>query len=162
MRARRRRYRAARRFKPERVKLLLVAETPPASPDRYFYFTDVREHDSLFRNVARELLRKEPTREKKAELLGLLQEKGVYLVDLKLDPTDGAPLATHVPSLLRRVRRLDPDKIILIKTSVYDDVFSRLRDAGFPVVDERVPFPGTGQQARFREAFRRARRKRPR
>jgi hypothetical protein len=34
--ARQRRYRAARRFRPETVRLLLVAEAPPASLDRYF------------------------------------------------------------------------------------------------------------------------------
>lgn len=161
-RLRRRRYRAARRFRPEKIKLLLIAEAPPASPDRYFYFPQVREHDSLFRHVARELLKQEPTRANKAELLGRLAENGVFLIDLTLDPTDGSPLADHVSSLLRRVRRLRPDKIILIKASVYDAAFERLHAAGLPVVDQRVPFPGSGQQARFRDAFRRARRRRPR
>ena len=161
-RARQRRYRAAQRFKPGSVELLLVAEAPPASLDRYFYFADVREHDSLFRHVAREILNREPTRESKPALLAELQRAGVFLIDLKLDPTDGSPLAEHVPSLVRRIRRLQPEKIILIKATVYDAAFAPLRDAGLPVVDERVPFPGSGQQARFREAFRRARRKRPR
>jgi hypothetical protein len=125
-------------------------------------FTDVRSHDSLFRHVVSEILRREPSRENKAELLGLLRDAGVFLIDLKLDRTDGSPLASHVPSLIRRVRRLQPHKIILIKATVYDAAYRPLRDAGFPVVDVRVPFPGSGQQARFREAFRTARRKRPR
>jgi hypothetical protein len=144
------------------VRLLLVAEAPPASVDRYFYFTDVRAHDSLFRHVAGEILRREPSRENKAELLAMLRDAGVFLIDLKLDPADGSQLAGHVPSLLRRVRRLQPEKVILIKATVYDAAFAPLRDAGLPVVDVRVPFPGSGQQARFREAFRRARRKPPR
>jgi hypothetical protein len=160
--ARQRRYRAARRFRPETVMLLLVAEAPPASLDRYFYFTGVRAHDSLFRHVASEILRREPSRENKAEFLGLLRDAGVFLIDLKLDPTDGSALASHVPSLIRRARRLEPHKIILIQATVYDAAYRPLRDAGFPVADVRVPFPGSGQQARFREAFRTARRKRPR
>jgi hypothetical protein len=86
----------------------------------------------------------------------------VFLIDLKLDPTDGSALASHMPSLIRRVRQLQPHKIILIKATVYDAAYRPLRDAGFPVVDVRVPFPGSGQQARFRQAFRTARRKRPR
>jgi hypothetical protein len=159
--ARQRRYRAARRYRPETVKLLLVAEAPPASLDRYFYFPDVRVHDSLFRHVAREILRREPSRENKADLLRRLRDAGVFLIDLRLDPTDGSPLAGHVPSLLRRVRRLQPDKVILIKATVYDAAYGALRDADFPVVDVRVPFPGSGQQARFRDAFRTARRRRP-
>jgi hypothetical protein len=36
-------------FKPESVDLLLVAEAPPSTLDRYFYVPDVREEDSLFR-----------------------------------------------------------------------------------------------------------------
>jgi hypothetical protein len=151
--ARQRRYRAARRFRPVTVRLLLVAEAPPASLDRYFYFTDVRAHDSLFRHVASEILGREPSRENKAEILRLLRDAGVFLIDLKLDPTDGSPLASHVPSLIRRVRRLQPHKIILIKATVYDAAYRPLRDAGFPVADVRVPFPGSGQQARFRDAF---------
>jgi hypothetical protein len=59
------------------------------------------------------------------------------------------------------VRRLQPQKIILIKATVYDAAYRPLRDAGFLVVEVRVPFPGSGQQSRFREAFRTARRKRP-
>jgi hypothetical protein len=38
------------------VRLLLVAEAPPAALDRYFYFEDVPRHDSLFRYVARAIL----------------------------------------------------------------------------------------------------------
>jgi hypothetical protein len=108
---------------PETVRLLLVAEAPPASLDRYFYFTDVRAHDSLFRHIASEILRQEPSRENKAELLRLLRDAGVFLIDLRLDPTDGSALAGHVPSLIRRVRRLQPHKIVLIKATVYDAAY---------------------------------------
>jgi hypothetical protein len=161
--ARQRRSRAARRCRPEAVKLLLVAEAPPASLDRYFDFTDVRAHDSLFRHVASEILRREPSRQNKAEFLHLLRDAGVFLIDLKLDPTDGSPLASHVASLIRRVRRLSARKghphqgipSTTPHTALCLTPASR-------VADVRVPFPGSGQQARFREAFRTARRKRPR
>jgi hypothetical protein len=39
--------------------------------------------------------------------------------------------------------------VILIKATVYDVAFYALREARLPVVDERVPFPGSGQQKRF-------------
>jgi hypothetical protein len=39
---------------------LLLAETPPSSLDRYFYFEDVRDQDSLFRHVVRAILAIEP------------------------------------------------------------------------------------------------------
>jgi hypothetical protein len=64
-----RRRAAASEYKPDEIDLLLVAEAPPSSPDRYFHFTDVREHDSLFRYVSRVLVGGEVSREGKQELL---------------------------------------------------------------------------------------------
>ena len=159
--ARAKRVRAAGKYKPATVDLLLVAEAPPSALDRYFYFADVMEHDSLFRYVVRAVLKREPTRGAKGEFLSLLKEKGTFLIDLKVDPLDASHLTEHVPDLVRRCRRLRPRKIILIKSTVYDAAYRPLREAGLPVVDERVPFPGSGQQLRFLEAFGRALRKRP-
>lgn len=151
--ARRRRQRAARKYRPDRVALLLIAEAPPSALDRYFYFEDVREQDSLFRYVARAILKAEPTRDNKPDLLQRLCEHGVLLIDLKPDPVDRTPLADHVPGLVRRVKRIAPSKIILVKASVYDASFAALSESGLPVVDQRVPFPGSGQQRRFEVAF---------
>jgi hypothetical protein len=151
-----RRDRAARKYKPTRVKLLLIAEAPPSARDRYFYFEDVRVQDSLFRYVARSILGREPTRQNKAQLLAQLRDRGVFLIDLKRDPIDRTPLSDYVPDLLRRAKRLKPEKIILIKATVYDAAFTTLRAAGLPVIDERIPFPGSGQQRRFEAAFARA------
>jgi hypothetical protein len=67
LRALRARQRAVKRYKPDVVRLLLVAEAPPQELERYFYFTDVQEQDSLFRYVAREILGIEPSRSNKAE-----------------------------------------------------------------------------------------------
>jgi hypothetical protein len=81
---------------------------------------------------------------------------------LKRDPVDDQSLELEVPDLLRRVRKLEPDKIIAIKASVYNLVRPALAEAGLPVVDERVMFPGSGQQRRFEVAFARALRRKPR
>lgn len=58
------------------------------------------------------------------------------------------PLSHFVPDLVKRVKTLAPEKVILIKTTVYDAAFRALREPGVPVVDERIPFPGSGQQKR--------------
>lgn len=158
--ARRRRQRAARKYRPDDIELLLVAEAPPTALERYFYFEDVATEDSLFRYVARLILKTEPTRSNKPELLGRLRDRGVFLVDLKQDPLDGAPLSKEVPALVRRVRKLEPRRIIVIKASVYDVVARPLREAGLPLIDVRVPFPGSGQQRRFELEFGRALRRR--
>lgn len=77
----------------------------------------------------------------------------MFLIDLKRDPVDESSLDESVPDLVRRCKRLNPDRIILIKTNVYDIAFSALREANLPVVNERIPFPGSGQQKRFEKAF---------
>jgi hypothetical protein len=133
--------------------LLLVAEAPPSDPNRYFYFPAVRSQDALFRYVARSLTGVEPTRTNKRSLLERLWDERVYLIDLSREPIAGGSLVAYVPGLLRRVQRLRPERVILIKTSVYDAAFVALRDAGVPVADVRVPFPGSGQQKRFEAAF---------
>jgi hypothetical protein len=159
--ARARRELAARKYKPEKVDLLLVAEAPPSALDRYFYFTDVREQDSLFRYVCLVLLGLEPARERKADLLGKLRHRGIFLIDLQEEPRDGTPLTGFVPELVRRCERLDPGWIVLIKATVFDAAFAPLADAGLPVSTVRVPFPGSGQQGRFLNSFGRALTERP-
>ena len=155
-RARSRRKEAADRYRPDDVDLLLVAEAPPRALDRYFYFEDVREQDSLFRYVCRGVLGREPTRDDKAELLGELRDKCVFLIDLQEDPVDTTHLRDFVPVLVERCRALSPRRIVLIKATVFDAAYRALKDAGLPVVDVRVPFPGSGRQREFVEAFSRA------
>ena len=144
------RAKAAERFKPDHIRLLLVAEAPPSALHRYFYFPDVTEHDSLFRYVVRLVLGVEPTRSGKAKLLEALRDAGVFLIDLCEDPiASKAELRGCVPGLVERVRRLHPDHLIVIKATVYDAAMWSLREAGLPVVDAMIPFPGSGQQLRF-------------
>jgi hypothetical protein len=137
-----------------------VAEAPPGGKpgerERYFYLEDVRKHDDLFRSVVRGVLGDEPSRVGKKELLSRLRDEGVFLIDLKRDPLDGSALRGYVPDLLRRCKALSPRKIILIDVDVYDVAYLDMREAGLPIVDERIPFPGSGQQKRFKEAFARA------
>jgi hypothetical protein len=85
------------------VRLLLVAEAPPSSFDRYFYFEDVRDQDSLFRHVVRAILAIEPSRSEKASELQQLADRGVFLIDLKPEPKrPGDALETYVPDLVTR------------------------------------------------------------
>jgi len=153
---RERRRQAAERYRPGVVDTLLVAEAPPACDDRYFYFERVQKHDDLFRNVVTGVLGVTPNRGDKSRHLAALRDRGVFLIDLYLDPA-GVPgdRAGGVASLVERVRELAPRKVILIKATVHDE-YGPLVRAGVPVVDVRVPFPGSGHQREFDEAFTRA------
>jgi hypothetical protein len=151
--ARRRRAEAAARHRPARVDTLLVAEAPPSALDRYFYFEDVNEHDSLFRHVVQAVLGEKPGRDK-APWLDELRERGWFLVHLSEDPFhDRAVLPPLVPDLVARCEELRPRRILLVGAPLYDLLYRPLRAAGLPVVDVRMPFPGSGQQRRFLDAI---------
>jgi hypothetical protein len=144
---------AAVKYRPERVRLLLVAEAPPDSEDRYFYFEHVREQDSLFRYVAQGILGYKPDRIRKPSALSELRDRGVFLIDASEDPLDGRELRADANEVIDRCRSLEPRAIILIKTNVYDDLFAPMVGAGLPVVDKRMPFPGSGRQKQFEMGF---------
>jgi hypothetical protein len=150
-----RRRAAAERYRPEHISTLLVAEAPPLALDRYFYFEDVPTQDSLFRYVAEGILGTKPDRDGKPAALAGLRDRGFFLIDFSEEPIErGARLSpTLVPGLVERAVVLKPDRVILIKTSVYDLAYHSLAAAGLRVVDQRIPFPGSGQQVKFREAF---------
>lgn len=152
-----RRRAAAAKYRPSRVRLLLVGEAPPCTPDRYFYFERVDRHDWLFRYVWEGLTGAKPDRADKAAHLAALRDAGVFLIDLHEESVSQPSLAqlrTHVPGLVERCRALDPRHIILIKSVVHDAAYEALAEAGLPVVDARIPFPASGQQKKFLETFR--------
>jgi hypothetical protein len=64
-----------------------------------------------------------------------------------------AVLAPLVPQLIDRCRALKPKHIAFIKSIVHDVGFAPLQKAGLPVIDERLPFPASGQQKKFLEGF---------
>lgn len=150
---------AAARYKPGTIELLLIAEAPPCTADRYFYFEHVDPHDWLFRYVWEGLMGGKPDREHKAQHLAALRDAGVYMIDLHEESISQPALSDllpKVPGLIERCAQLRPRHIVLIKSSAYDAAFTALRAAALPVIDERIPFPSSGQQKRFLESFRRA------
>lgn len=78
---------AREKYRPAHVKVLFIAEAPPCSDDRFFYFDDVQTGDSLFLHIIREVfpeLQSEDTksiRSRKEELLYRFMEEGYFLED---------------------------------------------------------------------------------
>jgi hypothetical protein len=66
----------------------LVAEAPPAAPDRYFYFPAVNTQDSLFRYVVRTVLHREPHRESKGDDLEALRRAPWSMLALRFRDLD--------------------------------------------------------------------------
>jgi hypothetical protein len=150
---------AAARYKPKAIKLLIIAEAPPCDPERYFYFEHVDRHDWLFRYVWEGLMGTKPDREKKATHLASLRDAGVFVTELheaSIESPSAADLRPMVPDLVARCHAMKPRHVVLIKSVVYDVAFDTLVSAGIPVIDQRIPFPASGQQQKFLDGFRAA------
>ncbi len=163
------RYAAARnKYKPSPLKVLIIAEAPPCNLDRYFFFEEVRTQDSLFLEITGVLYpelkgqylaaKRDPAL--KAELLEHFQSDGFWLMDLSELPYEVSGVAheASLPSLMERLKKVADrqTRIILLKANVYDCCYAPLKEAGYKVSAERIPFPGSGQQAVFRDKFRKA------
>jgi hypothetical protein len=157
------------RWKPDAVRLLLVAESAPddggdIANRRFFYDDNLTGKDGLFREVVRALYdnpvlvsglsAKKPWLEK-------LKADGVFLIDLAAVPVNDFRIADREAALARNISQtvllagdLSPGGIVLVKQNVFDLLERPMRVAGLPLLhDAMIPFPGSGQQKRFRERF---------
>jgi hypothetical protein len=169
---------AAKRYMPHPLRLLFIAEAPPAfKVNRLFYFTGLRNGDTLFLEMMKVLYPAEigysrgafrpgfsvkQLRDRKPELLRMFQKDGHQLIDAYAQPMpDGASAATKtalmrstLPGLQRRVRRLVGRRsvpIILIGGITYSVCAEALRLDGLRVVHQSmINHPARGGQKLFR------------
>lgn len=170
-----RRTAAREKYKPKHITCLLIAEAPPKG-GRHFYFEDVPERDNLFRGVMKVLFAKDfsgydGSSLMKTRHLASLQTKGLWLLDAVNKPLsraapEGRCRAEYVwkrSDLLQRIEGLRArgdisfrTPVILVKASMYDGFFEPLEQAGYNVIDERIPFPNNGRQGEFAVIFAKA------
>lgn len=167
--------RAAReKYRPKELRVLLVAEAPPADCARYFYFPDVATNDWLFMGVMDAIFcssfsgfSRRRSDEEKTRWLREFQQAGFWLLDAMEEPISGtrkarreqlarSNLRERIKALRRQGFLRDDTPIILIKATVYDDYFQQIKNAGFNVIDKRIPFPAYGHQPKFRKLFKEA------
>lgn len=157
------------RWKPDHVRLLLVAESAPddggdIANRRFFYDEHLTGKDGLFREVVRALydnpgLQSGPN--EKTPWLERLKSDGVYLIDLAPVPVNyhspserAAALQRNIDATVSLAVELMPEGVVLVKQNVFDLLEGPVRAAGLPLLhDAMIPFPGSGQQKRFRERF---------
>lgn len=157
------------RWKPDRVRLLLVAESAPDDGGnldnrRFFYDDDLTSKDGLFREVVRALY-DNPTLTSgpnaKRPWLQKLKADGIYLIDLASVPVNyhspserASALQRNIETTVSHATELEPDGVVLVKQNVFDLLERSMRAAGLPLLHKvMIPFPGSGQQKRLRERF---------
>jgi hypothetical protein len=173
---------ATLRYKPATVRILFIAEAPPAfRHNRLFYFEDLRDGDTLFLEMMKTLYGSavgftengfssgssaEGIRSRKSELLARFMREGYFLIDASEEPMpDGASssqklalLRASVPRLIVRLNEFAIDKntpIVLIGGVTYSACAPSLLSLGFHVMNEAmIDHPARGGQLRFRQKLR--------
>ena len=157
------------KFKPyERVKFLLIAESPPASGG-YFYFDRTTGRDSLFRETMKALRlfpedKRMPKGFDKRPLLKEFQSQGFFVVDASYEPVNKLKprerklvIIKEIPRLIADTRKLDPEGIVIVKSTIFASVKEALDKAGLgkKILNERaLPFPSHGNQKIYRQMLR--------
>jgi hypothetical protein len=170
------------RYKPATVRLLFIAEAPPAFRfNRLFYFEDLRNGDTLFLEMMKTLYGStvgftengfspgssaEGIRRRKSELLARFMREGYFLIDASEEPMPDrassseklALLRAAVPRLIARLKEFAVDQntpIVLIGGVTYSACAQSLVNLGFNVMNEvMIDHPARGGQLRFRQKLR--------
>src|SRR5438309_845941 len=162
--------RARRKYRPRKIRLLLIAESPPSSGG-FFYFPMTIGKDHLFRETMKALdlwPKNDPMRRgvNKQSMLRRFQSMGLYLLDTCDFPVNQLRLVERretvlqqIPRLVKDVINLDPPHILILKSSIFQPVITALKESGFRsrvLNSGPVPFPSHGNQRIYRSLLRRA------
>jgi hypothetical protein len=165
--------RARRKYRPRKVRFLLIAESPPSSGG-FFYFATTIGKDHLFRETVKALEfwpEDQPMRKgvDKRSMLRHFQSMGFYLLDTCTSPVDKLrpserrrTVLNQIPRLVDSVIKADPSHIFIVKSSIFKPVSIALRESGLwtrVLNTGPVPFPSHGNQRVYRSMLRRAMRK---
>ena len=165
---------ARNKYKPSNVSVLFIAESPPSSGG-YFYSEETIGKDHLFRETMKALEFwpiDRPMRRgvDKRSMLNKFRSLGFFLIDICESPVDRLSsrerrIATLEGSMTLpgRVEALRPDRILIVKKTVFTPAIQALSDTGFaPRVlnTEPLPFPSHGNQKKYRTMLRRLVKKR--
>lgn len=132
-----------RSYRPERVRLLFIGESPPAS-GRFFY----RGDSGLYRAMRDAFRTVDPSIDE-ASFLAVFRDSGCYLVDLCPEPVDHldaksrrAACQAGEASLARTIARLRPPSIATIVRSIEGNVLSAKTHAKWNGTIIHLPYPG--------------------
>ena len=141
--ARRRLERLRRRFRPDRLRLLFVGESPPAS-GRFFY-----QGDSGLYRAMRDAFQSVDPAISDANFLARFQALGCYLIDLCPEPVDHLDSKTrrtvclaNESSLSRTIARVHPPAIATVVRSIEGNIAQAACRAGWQGPVLHLPYPG--------------------
>jgi hypothetical protein len=144
--------RLRRSFRPKKIRILFVGESPPAS-GRFFYRAD----SGLYRATREAFLKAFPNL-READFLRSFRNIGCYLVDLCDLPVDHLPAnarrkacRTAEPHLAKTIYMLRPAIVIVVIRSIAPNVRRSERQANWTGRHVELLYPG--RWIRHRTAF---------
>ena len=150
-----------RRYEPKSIRLVIIAESPPAS-GRYFYNPAGAPSEPLFAALMRQLRLTPLTKENG---LREFQRSGWVLVDATYEPVNtfnassrDRVIARDYPLLRDDLASLTSDRstpLVLIKANVCRILEPKLLEDSFNVLNRGriIYFPGSGRQTEFHRQF---------
>ena len=168
---------ASRKYRPALIKVLFIAEAPPAYRfGRFFYFEQVSTADTLFLEMMKVLYPVEAgfvpsrksefqakiVRQRKVAFLEKFRQDGFYLIDASDEPmpedadttTKKKIIRGSLSELRRKVRKLcraGEVPVVLIGGPTYLVCADPLREDGLQVLNEEmINHPAQGGQQLFR------------
>lgn len=155
-------------YKPETVKVLFVAESPPESVDedvRFFYNPSQERWDHMYRSVMKAVFPDFEYRpHEKGIWLSKFKEHGYYMIDATDSPVNRLSSAERRSvinsavneKIFQIAKLISPNTpIVLVKKNVFEAFDGPLRRAGYNVIHGSfLPFPSHGHQTRFIESCR--------
>lgn len=160
---------ARKKYQPDQINLLFITEAPPAADrQRYFFFENVRQGDSLFLELMKVLFPEEVAsfetvkalRAEKIYFLERFQSAGFHLIhaaDAPLPDTTSTQRRSiykiNLPLLIKQIDALadKPTAIVLVSAVVHEACYEGLTEAGYQVLNSMmIEFPNSGQQINFR------------
>lgn len=139
------------KFKPEKVRVLLVGESPPAKGS---FFYDRSLMTTYTKNAFESAL--DETFPTNSEFFEHMKKIGFYLEDLSQVPVDKLPSAEREAKLVAeserfagRVVQLNPDAVVIVLRKIEKIVRQALIKAGSTADVYVLPFPGNGHQTKY-------------
>jgi hypothetical protein len=171
---------ASRKYRPQAIRVLFIAEAPPALKfERFFYFVGINDADTLFLEMMKVLypidtgfveyeggrkpeFEAKRVRGQKADLLTKFKRDGFYLIDASEQPmpedadttSKKRIIRSALPELRSKARELSREgdaPLILIGAPTHSVCAEALRRDGMRVLNEEmINSPARGGQKLFR------------
>jgi len=145
------RERLRKQYRPDRIRILFIGESPPAS-GRFFYQAD----SGLYHAVRETFVQAFPSL-RDTEFLDSFVALGCYLIDLCGEPVDdmtpdARKQACHrgEKRLARKIRALRPQTIVTVVRSIRTNVRHAQERAGWSGCYLELPYPGRWHRHRMK------------